>query len=59
MGTSSGRIDVTVSATVDEGCMLAAWLVCAEHLSPQSQRKICIFEIDSSAINEGETPGAA
>ena len=52
---SAGRIDVRVSASVDEGCMLAAWLVGAENLSPQHSGEICIFEIDSTAIGRGET----
>ena len=52
---SSGRIDVTVSASVDEGCMLAAWLVGAENLSPQHSGEICIFEIDATAIGHTET----
>ncbi|WP_291050673.1 hypothetical protein [Herbiconiux sp.] len=47
---SAGRIDVTVSASVDEGCMLAAWLVGVENLSPQHSGEICLFEIDASAV---------
>ena len=52
---SAGRVDVTVSASLDEGCMLAAWLVGAENLSPRHSGEICIFEIDSNAIGHGET----
>ncbi|MEV7797726.1 hypothetical protein AB0O14_01420 [Microbacterium foliorum] len=45
-----GRIDLTVAASADEGCMLAAWLVGTEHLSETDAGEICIFEIDASAI---------
>lgn len=47
---SSGRVDITVSASVDEGSMLAGWLVGAENLSPTHSGEICIFEIDAAAI---------
>lgn len=50
-----GRIDVMVSASVDEGCMLAAWLVGAENLSPQHSGEICIFEIDAALIGRSQT----
>lgn len=49
---SSGRIDVTVTASRDEGCMLAAWLVGTEHLSAEHSGEICIFEIDAETIGE-------
>lgn len=49
---SSGRVDVTVSATRDDGCMLAAWLVGTEHLSPTDSGEICIFEIDADAVGD-------
>lgn len=52
---SAGRIDVTVSASVDEGCMLAAWLVGAENLSPLHSGEICLFEIDAASIGRTET----
>jgi hypothetical protein len=52
---TSGRVDVTVSASVDDNCMLAAWLVGAENLSPQHSGEICIFEIDAAAIGRSET----
>lgn len=42
---SAGRIDLTVSATRDPGCMLAAWLVGTEHLSENAAGEVCIFEI--------------
>ncbi|MER6938141.1 hypothetical protein ABTX24_21640 [Nocardioides sp. NPDC127514] len=45
-----GRVDVTVAATRDEGCMLAAWLVGTEHLSGEDSGEICLFEIDADAI---------
>lgn len=49
---SAGRVDVTVSAAGDSGCMLAAWLVGTEHLSPLDAGEICIFEIDAEAIDD-------
>ena len=52
---SRGRIDVTVSATRDTGCMLAAWLVGTEHLSPADSGEICLFEIDADAIGPTTT----
>lgn len=48
---SSGRVDLTVSASRDAGCMLAGWLVGTEHLSPTDSGEICIFEIDADAID--------
>ena len=50
-----GRVDVTVSASRDNGCMLAAWLVGTEHLSPAHSGEICIFEIDAEAIGPTST----
>ncbi|MFG2044071.1 hypothetical protein [Dactylosporangium sp. NPDC048998] len=50
---AAGRVDVTVSASVDEGCMLAAWLVGTEHLSDRDSGEICIFEIDADAVGDG------
>jgi hypothetical protein len=47
---SRGRVDVTVAASRDRGCMLAAWLVGSEHLSPEDSGEMCIFEIDADAI---------
>jgi hypothetical protein len=47
---SAGRVDLTVSATRDPGCMLAAWLVGTEHLSERHSGELCLFEIDASAI---------
>lgn len=52
---TSGRVDVTVSASLDEGCMLAAWLVGAENISPDQCGEICIFEIDASAIERNQS----
>ncbi|BBH69004.1 hypothetical protein ACTI_56890 [Actinoplanes sp. OR16] len=52
---SSGRVDVTVSASVDENCMLAVWLVGTEHLSPRDSGEICLFEIDASAVGPSST----
>lgn len=47
---SAGRVDVTVSASVDEGCMLAAWLVGTEHLSAEHAGEVCVFEIDADSV---------
>jgi len=43
----SGRVDITVSASRDPDCMLAAWLVGTEHTSPRDAGEVCIFEIDA------------
>lgn len=47
---SSGRVDVTLSASTDEGCMVAVWLVGTEHESPEDAGEICVVEIDASAV---------
>lgn len=55
---SAGRIEVTVAASTDPGCMTAAWLVGTEHLDPgeragagdASSGEICLFEIDAESI---------
>lgn len=47
---SSGRVDITVTASTDARCMLAAWLVGTEHLSEEDSGEICVFEIDAEAI---------
>lgn len=47
---SSGRIEITVSASQDTNCMVAAWLVGTEHRSPSESGEICIFEIDADTI---------
>jgi hypothetical protein len=52
---SAGRVDVTVSASRDEGCMLAAWLVGTEHVEARDAGEICIFEIDAAAIGATTT----
>ena len=49
------RVDLTVSASQDADCMLAAWLVGTEHLSPAHSGEICIFEIDADAIGPTTT----
>ncbi|KTS82348.1 hypothetical protein NS183_16480 [Microbacterium testaceum] len=49
---SSGRVEITVSASRDVNCMTAAWLVGTEHRSPTESGEICIFEIDADAIGE-------
>jgi hypothetical protein len=48
---SRGRIDLTVAASTDQGCMLAAWLVGTEHLAETDSGEICIFEIDADAVS--------
>lgn len=52
---SRGRVDVTISASADEGTMVAAWLVGTEHLSADDAGEICIFEIDAEAIGPQTT----
>nr|WP_184240116.1 glycoside hydrolase family 16 protein [Conyzicola lurida] len=52
---ASGRFEVTVSASVDEGCMLAVWLVGVENSSPEQSGEICVFEIDATAIGPSST----
>ncbi|MGW9114066.1 hypothetical protein [Microbacterium sp. NPDC055683] len=52
---ASGRIDITVSASADPGCMLAAWLVGVEHESADDAGEICVFEIDAEAIGPQST----
>lgn len=51
----AGRIDITLSASTDEGCMTAVWLVGAEHQSPEDSGEICLFEIDAEAIGATTT----
>lgn len=52
---SGGRVDVTVSASTDDGCMTAAWLVGTEHLSAGHAGEICLFEIDADKIAPART----
>lgn len=52
---SSGQVDVTVTASTDPSCMLAAWLVGTEHLSEQDCGEICVFEIDADAVGAEST----
>ncbi|WP_307861024.1 family 16 glycosylhydrolase [Microbacterium sp. SD291] len=52
---SRGRVDITVSASTDAGCMLAAWLVGVEHRSEDDAGEICIFEIDAEAVGATTT----
>jgi hypothetical protein len=47
---SAGRVEITVSASREEGCMLAAWLVGTEHLDVGHSGEVCVFEIDAAAI---------
>ncbi|WP_433795756.1 hypothetical protein [Actinoplanes sp. CA-252034] len=52
---SAGRVEVTVSASVDPGAMLAVWLVGSEHLGPRDSGEICVFEIDADAVGSTTT----
>ncbi|MFN8191636.1 MAG: family 16 glycosylhydrolase [Nocardioidaceae bacterium] len=52
---SSGRVDVTVSASVDTGCVLAAWLVGTEHRDERESGELCLVEIDGEAVGETTT----
>jgi hypothetical protein len=52
---SAGRVDITVSASVDEGCMLAAWLVGTEHLTERDSGEVCVFEIDAAGVGAGSS----
>jgi hypothetical protein len=52
---AAGRIDVTVSATRDPGCMLAAWLIGTELESSAECGELCLFEIDAPAPGQGWT----
>ena len=47
---STGRVDLTIKATQDSDCMVAAWLVGTEHLSDSDSGEVCIFEIDAAAV---------
>ncbi|MBA8815493.1 hypothetical protein FHX48_000545 [Microbacterium halimionae] len=47
---TAGRVELTVSASVDPQCMLAAWLVGTEHLDAAHSGEVCIFEIDGHAV---------
>jgi hypothetical protein len=49
---SAGRVDVRVSATRDQDCMLAAWLVGTEHADDRASGEICMCEIDAAAVDE-------
>jgi len=55
----AGRVDLTVSATRDPGCMLAAWLVGTEHLDASDSGEVCLFEIDADAITPANTRARA
>jgi hypothetical protein len=52
---AAGRVEVTVSASTDPGCMTAAWLVGTEHLAEGQSGEICLFEIDAEAIGPTAT----
>lgn len=47
---SAGRVEISVTASVDADCMLAAWLVGTEHRTGEESGEICIFEIDAAAV---------
>jgi hypothetical protein len=46
---------VTVRASLDQDCMLAAWLVGTEHQDEHDAGEVCIFEIDANAISDTTT----
>ncbi|MFI6424624.1 hypothetical protein [Promicromonospora sp. NPDC050880] len=52
---SAGRVDLTVSASRDPGCMLAAWLVGTEHDDERASGEVCVVEIDAAAIGATTT----
>lgn len=52
---SAGRVDVTLSASVDTGCMTAVWLVGTEHRRDGEAGEICLVEIDADAIGPSAT----
>jgi hypothetical protein len=49
---AAGRVDVRVSASRDQDCMLAAWLVGTEHEDDRAAGEVCIFEIDAAGIEQ-------
>lgn len=49
---SRGRVEVTLTASGDENCMTACWLIGTEHLSADDSGEICVFEIDADAIGD-------
>jgi len=51
----SGQVDVTVTAGLDRGCMLAVWLVGTEHLAEDDSGEVCVFEIDADAVSASAT----
>jgi hypothetical protein len=51
----AGQVDVTVTASVDRGCMLAVWLVGTEADDPRDSGEVCVFEIDADAVGGAST----
>ncbi len=51
----SGQVDVTVTASLDPGCMLAVWLVGTEHLDERDCGEICLAEVDADAVTTDAT----
>ncbi|MEW1959857.1 hypothetical protein [Kineococcus sp. NPDC059986] len=51
----SGQVDVSVTASLDPGCMLAAWLVGTEHLDERDCGEICLAEVDADAVTADAT----
>ena len=51
----SGQVDVTVTASLDPGCMLAVWLVGTEHRSPEESGEVCVCEVDADAVGPAAT----
>jgi hypothetical protein len=51
----AGQVDVTVTASLDRGCMLAVWLVGTEHEDARDSGEVCVFEIDAEAVGPAST----
>jgi hypothetical protein len=51
----AGQVDVTVTASVDRGCMFAVWLVGTEQEAARDSGEVCVFEIDADAVGSAST----
>jgi len=47
---TAGRVDVTITASRDPGCMTAVWLVGTGHRGDEEAGEICVCEIDADAV---------
>lgn len=52
---ASGRVEITISASRDAGCMTAAWLVGTGQEATGPTGEICLFEIDAEAVTATST----